>query len=360
MGKVLPLVLLLAPSLLAQAVDDPPQCASCCPPVEPVPDTVACDTLDTHLDMIEEAIEEAQCDDSSGGESDEVCHAITMKAIPPCMLMEGASEQAACLAEAAQDIEEELNTGEEAGTEVVAKCKCDAFKKIRKALSNVREMMCPLSDRTGRLLARYGGFIGGWYGGGYAHGGYARYRREVNDDNACPNGEERNAAGGCPDRKRRETPSPCPSGERNPDGSCKDRKRRETCPSEERNAAGLCPSRKRRETPSPFLPICLAGQDSEFDACQAPGSLTSDTIIPSCVGDEDPVGNLCMPKPWKCTLGGKCLFECGSRVLAEKLVCDGTIDCEGGEDEDCQRQGRFIFTFFASVAASLWANYLYD
>jgi len=156
--KALPLVLLLAPSLLAQSVDDPPQCSSCCPVVEPVPDTVACDTLDTHLDMMEEAIEEAQCDDSSGGDSDEVCHAITMKAIPPCMLMEGASEQAACLAEAAQDIEEELNTGEEAGTEVVAKCKCDAFKKIRKALSNVREMMCPPSDRAGRSY--YGGYGG--------------------------------------------------------------------------------------------------------------------------------------------------------------------------------------------------------
>merc|ERR1719209_2620040 len=153
----LPFVLLLAPFLLAQ--EDPPQCASCCPVVEPVPDTVACDTLDTHLDMMKEAIEEAQCDDSSGGESDEVCHAITMKAIPPCMMMEGSSEQAACLAEAAQDIEEELNMGEEAGTEVVTKCKCDAFKKIRKALSNVREMMCPPSDRTGR----------GYYGG---YGGY--------------------------------------------------------------------------------------------------------------------------------------------------------------------------------------------
>merc|ERR1719431_299064 len=107
--------------------------------------------------MMNEAIEEAQCDDSSGGESDEVCHAITMKAIPPCMLMEGSSEQAACLAEAAKDIEEELNMGEEAGTEVVAKCKCDAFKKIHKALSNVREMMCPPSDdRTGR--GYYGGY----------------------------------------------------------------------------------------------------------------------------------------------------------------------------------------------------------
>merc|ERR1719290_894014 len=106
--------------------------------------------------MMKEAIEEAQCDDSSGGESDEVCHAITMKAIPPCMLMEGSSEQAECLAEAAQDIEEELNMGEEAGTEVVAKCKCDAFKKIRKALSSVRDMMCPPSARTGRSYGGYG------------------------------------------------------------------------------------------------------------------------------------------------------------------------------------------------------------
>jgi len=67
------------------------------------------------------------------------------------------------------------------------------------------------------------------------------------------------------------------------------------------------------------------------------------------------VGNLCMPKPWKCTLGGKCLFECGSRVLAEKLVCDGTIDCEGGQDEDCQRQGRFFFTLSSIFLAVKYA-----
>jgi len=63
------------------------------------------------------------------------------------------------LAEAAQDIEEELNTGdvEEVGTEVVANCKCDAFKKIHKALSSVRDMMCaPSDDRTGRNYYGYG------------------------------------------------------------------------------------------------------------------------------------------------------------------------------------------------------------
>jgi len=134
-------------------------CATCCPPApDPIPDTVACDTLDSHLDMINEAIEEEQCDDTTGQESDEVCHAITMKAIPPCMLMEGASEQAKCLAEAAEDIEEELGlSNEEAGTEVVANCKCDAFKKIRKALSSVRDMMCPPSDdRSGRTYSGFG------------------------------------------------------------------------------------------------------------------------------------------------------------------------------------------------------------
>merc|ERR1712168_1200896 len=133
-------------------------CATCCPPApDPIPDTVACDTLDSHLDMINESIEEEQCDDTPGQESDEVCHAITMKAIPPCMLIEGASEQAKCLAEAAEDIEEELGlSNEEAGTEVVANCKCDAFKKIRNALSSVRDMMCPPSDdRSGRT---YSGF----------------------------------------------------------------------------------------------------------------------------------------------------------------------------------------------------------
>jgi len=152
---ILPVVLLISPFVLAQ---DPPQCASCCPPApDPAPDTVACDTLDSHLDMINEAIEESKCDDTFGPESDDVCHAITMKAIPPCMLMEGASEQAKCLAKAAEDIEEELGLSEEAGTEVVANCKCDAFKKIRKALSSVRDMMCPPSDdRTGRTYSNFG------------------------------------------------------------------------------------------------------------------------------------------------------------------------------------------------------------
>jgi len=152
-----PVVLLLfSPLALAQ---ESRRCATCCPPApDPIPDdTVACDTLDSHLDMINEAIEEAKCDDASGQESDDVCHAITMKAIPPCMLIEGASEQAKCLAKAAEDIEEELGLSEEAGTEIVANCKCDAFKKIRKALSSVRDMMCPPSDdRTGRTYSNFG------------------------------------------------------------------------------------------------------------------------------------------------------------------------------------------------------------
>merc|ERR1719228_1177446 len=228
--------------------------------------------------MMKEAIEEAQCADSSGEESAELCHAITMKAIPPCMLMEGASEQAECLADAAQDIEEELNTGvvEEVGTEVVANCKCDAFKKIRKALSSVRDMMCAPSDRTGRNYYGYGAntlwfqyllcqqesipslacwlFTSGWnqadFGqyylydnllgedgagglgldgdllpllalsgglGGHAYGGgHVVYRREV----TCPEGETE-VDGVCvknPARKRREVT--CPEGETEVDGVC--------------------------------------------------------------------------------------------------------------------------------------------
>merc|ERR1712002_810396 len=149
-----PLLLILAPSLFAQGV---PRCRSCCPDVEsPVPATVACDTLDSHLAMMKEAIEEARCDDSSERESEEVCHAITMKAIPPCMLMEGTNEQAKCLADAAVYIEEELGIDEEAGAEVVARCKCDAFMKIREALSSVRDMMCPPSDSDRNPRTYYG------------------------------------------------------------------------------------------------------------------------------------------------------------------------------------------------------------
>jgi len=301
----LPILLLLAPSLLAQGVQ---QCRSCCPDVEaPVPETVACDTLDSHLEMMKEAIEEAGCDDSSELESEEVCHAITMKAIPPCMLMEGTNEQAKCLADAAQDIEEELGIDEEGGAEVVAKCKCDAFKKISEALSSVRDMMCPPSDsdRKPRNYYGYGAntlwfqyilcqqesipslacwlFTSGWNqaefgqyylydnllnseegglldgdllpilvlsgglsGGSYApaHGGHPVYRRS-----ACEDGEM--TAEGCKSvsskTRRSDSPPACPKGEVLTPSGCKrhptSRKRRSDC--NEDDTAEEC-SRKRR------------------------------------------------------------------------------------------------------------------
>merc|ERR1712002_1441366 len=46
--------------------------------------------------------------------------------------------------------------GEEAGAEVVANCKCEAFKKIREALSSVRDMMCPPSDSDRKPRNYYG------------------------------------------------------------------------------------------------------------------------------------------------------------------------------------------------------------
>ena len=51
-----------------------------------------------------------QYDDSSDGEYDEVCYAITRRTIPPCMMVEGSSEQAEWLAEDALETEEVLNT----------------------------------------------------------------------------------------------------------------------------------------------------------------------------------------------------------------------------------------------------------
>jgi len=295
-------VLLLSSLVLAQ---DPQVCATCCPPApDPIPDTVACDTLDSHLDMINEAIEEEQCDDTTGQESDEVCHAITMKAIPPCMLMEGASEQAKCLAEAAEDIEEELGlSNEEAGTEVVANCKCDAFKKIRKALSSVRDMMCPPSDdRSGRTYSGFGAntlwfqytlcqqesipslacwlFTSGWNQAEF--GQYYLYENLLDSDNGAGLGLDgdllpllvlsgglgggaysgpsygghpvyrREVAkdetdchlkemvnGKCPARNRRET-TDCPPNQM-VNGKCPARKRRETkCHSKDRDANGDC------------------------------------------------------------------------------------------------------------------------
>merc|ERR1712002_1248467 len=299
----LPLLLLLAPCLLAQEV---PQCRSCCPDVEdPAPETMACDTLDSHLAMMKEAIDEAGCDDSSDRESEEVCHAITMKAIPPCMLIEGTNEQAKCLADAAQDIEEELGIDEEAGAEVVAKCKCEAFKYIREALSSVRDMMCPPSDsdRKPRNYYGYGAntlwfqyilcqqesipslacwlFTSGWnqaefgqyylydnllnseegglldgdllpilalsgglgFGGNSyapAHGGHPVYRREV----TCEDGE---TAAECKNRNRRSTTTEdCNDGETA--AECEKRKRRspttEDCTVGE--TAAECINRKRR------------------------------------------------------------------------------------------------------------------
>merc|ERR1712212_139915 len=70
--------------------------------------------------------------------------------------MEGTNEQAKWLADAAQDIEEEVGIDEEAGAEVVSKCKCEAFKKIREALSSVRDMMCPPSDSDRKPRNYYG------------------------------------------------------------------------------------------------------------------------------------------------------------------------------------------------------------
>merc|ERR1712168_755557 len=292
------LLLLCAPSLLAQGVQ---QCRSCCPEVEaPVPETVACDTLDSHLEMMKEAIEGAGCDDSSQLESEEVCHAITMKAIPPCMLMEGTNKQAKCLADAAQDIEEELGIGEEAGAEVVVRCKCDAFKKISEALSSVRNMMCPPSDsdRNPRTYYGYGAntlwfqyilcqqesipslacwlftsgwnqaefgqyylydnllnsedgglldgdllpilaFTGGLGGGSYAptHRGHPVYRRSVSD---CEEGDE-----GCvPSRKLRS--SECSDDEVETEKGC--RKRRSVSEDCEEGDEGCEPSRKLRSS----------------------------------------------------------------------------------------------------------------
>jgi len=308
---ILPIVLLISPFILAQ---DPPQCASCCPP-DPAPDTVACDTLDSHLDMINEAIEESKCDDTFGPESDDVCHAITMKAIPPCMLIEGASEQAKCLAKAAEDIEEELGLSEEAGTEVVTNCKCDAFKKIRKALSSVRDMMCPPSDdRSGRTYSNFGAntlwfqyilcqqesipslacwlFTSGWNqaefgqyyfyenlldsdnvaglgldgdllpllvlsgglgGGAYSgpsYGGHPVYRREVIEDEGCPAGHVETADGCALDRKRRATTTCHPD-----DVNCPARKRRGAtatpCHPDDKDCLS---ARKRRGVTTPCHP----------------------------------------------------------------------------------------------------------
>jgi len=284
------LVLMLSPSLLAQGGEDSPQCASCCPSVEdPAPETVACDTLDAHLVMMEEAIEEAACADSTGQESEEVCHAITMKAIPPCMLMEGTSEQAECLAKAAQDIEEELGIGEEAGTEVVANCKCDAFKKIRKALSSVRDMMCPPSDddRTPRNYYGYGAntlwfqyilcqqetipslacwlFTSGWNQADF--GQYYLYDNLLGEDDigiagldgdllpllalsgglgGGPLGGHAYGGGHAMYRRAANDDKACPTGLENADGDCvPERKRREDC---DRDANGECETdRKRRE-----------------------------------------------------------------------------------------------------------------
>merc|ERR1719500_1548461 len=329
----------------------------------------------------------------------EVCHAITMKAIPPCMLEEGTDSQAECLAEAAEDIEDEMS-GDESGADIVASCKCDAFKNIQKSLTTVRTMMCPpgrvghnyyspgygydattlwfqytlcqqqaLScwlftshwnqgdfgqyylydnllggddvsfggldgDNVLPLLLLGGGLGGGSYGGlgGGAYGGHTmqRYRRDAED---CEGDD-------------------CPA---------ESKTRRDTCLSEKYDDNGNCLTSKKRRGTEIILPICLAGQDPEFDACQDPASITSDTVIPSCDGDEDPVDNLCIPKPLKCTVGaaqdGTCLFECESRVLDLQLVCDGTVDCEGGQDEEgCERQGNFIFIPFIAVAAAAAAK----
>jgi len=371
----LPLLLLLAPSLLAQGVQ---QCRSCCPDVEaPVPETVACDTLDSHLEMMKEAIEEAGCDDSSELESEEVCHAITMKAIPPCMLMEGTNEQAKCLADAAQDIEEELGIDEEAGAEVVSKCKCEAFKKIREALSSVRDMMCPPSDsdRKPRNYYGYGAntlwfqyilcqqesipslacwlFTSGWNqaefgqyylydnllnseegglldgdllpilvlsgglsGGSYApaHGGHPVYRRS-----ACEDGDEMTADGCKPPRTRRSDSPACDKGDVLTPSGCiphsTSRKRRSGC--DEDDTAEECKRKHRRS-------VC--DDDDTAEECKRKHRRS--------VCDEDDTAEECKRKHRRSVCDDDDTDEECSRKQ-RRSVCD-----EDDTTEECNRKQR--------------------
>merc|ERR1719500_831860 len=251
------------------------------------------------MDMMDMALMEGNCEGLAELEQpDEVCHAITLKAIPPCMLEEGTDARAECLAEAAEDIEEE-KSGDESGADIVASCKCDAFKNIQKSLTTVRDMMCPpgrsghnyyssgygydattlwfqytlcqqqdlacwlfpshwnqgdfgqyylydnllgddglSGDNVLPLLLLGGGLGGGSYGGlgGGAYGGQGmqRYRRETEE---CEGDD-------CPTKTRRDT---CE--EYDAAGNCVSSKKRRDTPCEKRDAAGNCvSSKKRRDT----------------------------------------------------------------------------------------------------------------
>jgi len=109
-------------------------------------------------------------------------------------------------------------------------------------------------------------------------------------------------------------------------------------------------SSNRNRRASPFLPPCGEDQDPETDHCHA-----SLDYLPACLADQNPGSDLCVPKPWRCFKNGRCEFQCGARVLAPGLVCNGVADCDNGDDEDqvnCGRQGQFFFTtLFGAMAA---------
>merc|ERR1719318_2320302 len=100
---------------------------------------------------VEDEYEGLECSDEDiaddEGKLGDICHAVTMTAIPPCML-EDAEARGMCLLDAAFDaipFETEMT-----GHELMQLCHCKAFNKIRKTLSNVQKLTCaPLAAEGG-------------------------------------------------------------------------------------------------------------------------------------------------------------------------------------------------------------------
>jgi len=355
-------LLLLVPSLLAQGGDDLPDCESCnCPPV-PAPATTACDTLGSYMDMMDRALMEGNCEGLAELEQpDEVCHAITMKAIPPCMLEEGTGERAECLAEAAEDIEEEMS-GDESGADIVASCKCDAFRNIQESLTTVRDMMCPpgrgghnyypgygydattiwfqytlcqqqdlacwlftsnwnqgdfgqyylydnllgddglAGDNVLPLLLLGGGLGGGKYGGlgGGVYGGHGmqRYRREAD----CEGEDD------CPAKPmtRRET-NDCPNG-KNWDTEAK------MCVASKKRRDADCPSGKKWDA---VAKMCVASKKRR-DAKDCPSGKKWDAVAKMCVASRKRRETECPSEIYD--VAGNCVRSSDDDVVCEYNV----------------------------------------
>merc|ERR1712105_22497 len=118
MLRYIALLSLCVPALLGADCDPPPS------------DDMSCSVLDKKMVVLEEAIEEAECNMGvkSKGDMSEVCDMLTMEAIPACFQQED------------EDAEECLDRM--ATNDIVKKCECKAYEEVMDDLLEALEVYC--------------------------------------------------------------------------------------------------------------------------------------------------------------------------------------------------------------------------